>query len=142
MKKLIKIFMLLVLWLSSITCPAQTQGLDKLEALRVSFINKKIELTISEAEKFWPIYNTYNEKLRSIKINQKQAYKKMPVNPDEKSAETFYQILLQSRQAEADLYSEYSSKIKNIIGVRKLVKLYEAEEAFKREIINSIKGQE
>lgn len=53
--------------------------------------------------------------------------------------EELVQLELQSKQAELDLFKAYSEKMKAIIGIRKLAKLHQAEEDFKREIINTIK---
>jgi hypothetical protein len=117
---------------------AQTEK-DKVEALRVAFISKKVELTSSEAEKFWPLYNEYNDKLKAIKRNLRQSYHRAPGNPTEKEAEDLYYLDLQSKQAEADVHKLYSEKLRGIIGVKKMVRLRTAEEEFKREIINSIK---
>lgn len=117
---------------------AQTEK-DKVEALRVNFITKKLELTTAEAEKFWPVYNEYNDKIKAVRKNLRQSYKKKTDNLTEKDAEELYYLEIQSKQAEADLHKQYSEKIKAIIGLKKLVKMRIAEEEFKREIINSIK---
>jgi hypothetical protein len=114
---------------------------DKVEALRVAFISKKVELTTSESEKFWPVYNEYNDKLKAVKRNLRQSYRKSPETLTEKEAEDLYHLDLQSKQAETDLHKQYGEKIKAIIGVKKLVRLKVAEEEFKREIINSIKDK-
>lgn len=115
---------------------------DKLEALRVSFISKKVELSVSESEKFWPVYNEYTDKLKAIKRNLRQSYRKKTEYLTEKDADELYQLDLQSKQAELDIYRQYSEKIKAIIGVSKLIKLRIAEEEFKREMINSIKEKD
>lgn len=115
------------------------QGKDKVEALRIAFISKKLELTTSESEKFWPIYNEYNDKVKAVRKNLRQSYRVKGEDMNEKEAEDLYLLDLQSRQAETDLHKQYSEKMKNIIGVKKLVKLRVAEEEFKREIINTIK---
>lgn len=115
---------------------------DKLEALRVSFISKRVELSNSEAEKFWPVYNEYTDKLKAIKKNLRQNYHLKSENLSSREAEELYQLDLQSKQAELDIYRQYSDKIKAIIGVQKLVKLRVAEEQFKREMINSIKDRD
>lgn len=115
---------------------------DKLEALRMNFISKKIELTVSESEKFWPIYNEYTDKLKAIKKNLRQTYRRKAEITNDKDAEELYQLELQSKQAEVDIYKQYSEKIKSIIGIKKLIKLRLAEEEFKREMINSIKDKE
>ncbi|MCC5935805.1 MAG: Spy/CpxP family protein refolding chaperone [Lunatimonas sp.] len=35
---------------------------EKLEAARVAFITNRLSLTPDQAEKFWPLYNQYNDK--------------------------------------------------------------------------------
>jgi hypothetical protein len=39
---------------------------EDLEALRIAFISKQLELTPAEAEKFWPVYNSYQGDLRKM----------------------------------------------------------------------------
>jgi hypothetical protein len=112
---------------------------DKVEALRVAFISKRLELSGSESEKFWPVYNEYNDKIKAIKKNLRQSYRRKMEPLTEKEAEELYILDLQSKQAETDIHRQYSEKLKAIIGVKKVVKLRLAEEEFKREIINSIK---
>ena len=117
---------------------ANAQQRDKLEALRVSFITKRLELANAEAEKFWPLYNEYNDKLRALKKNLRQHYHQYADQSDDQ-AEQLYQLDLQSRQAEADLHKTYGEKIKAVIGVRKTVRLKIAEEDFRKEMINTIR---
>lgn len=115
------------------------QGRDKLEALRVAFISKRLELTPAESEKFWPVYNEYNDKLRAIKHNLRKSYKRISGPISENEAEELFQLEIQSRQAETDIHKQYSERIRKIIGVKKTVSLRVAEEEFKREMINTIR---
>ena len=138
MKRCTYILISLLVFFKGYETFAQTEK-DKVEALRISFISKKLELTTSESEKFWPAYNEYNDKVKAIKRNLRQSYKRKSENLTEQDAEELYQLELQSKQAETDVHKQYSERIKAIIGVKKLVKLRVAEEEFKREIINSIK---
>lgn len=129
-----------VIWLLCFCPGIFAQGnKDKVEALRVNFISKKLELTGNESEKFWPVYNEYNDKIKAVRKNLRQSYRKASENLSEKEADDLNQLDLKSKQAEVDLHKTYSEKIKSIIGVKKLVKLRTAEEEFKRQIINSIK---
>ena len=112
---------------------------EKVELLRVAFITKKLELTTSESEKFWPVYNEYNDKIKAIRRNLRQSFHKAPDLLTDNEAEELYQLDLKSKQAELDVHKVYSDKIRSIIGVKKSVRLKIAEEEFKREIINSIK---
>jgi hypothetical protein len=36
------------------------QRQEKIQALKIAFITQKLKLTPAEAEKFWPVYNQYN----------------------------------------------------------------------------------
>lgn len=138
MKQALKIFYFT--WFLCLSTAIFSQGdKDKVEALRVNFISKKLELSTNESEKFWPVYNEYNDKVKAVRKNLRQSFRKAPENLTEKEAEELIQLDLKSKQAEVDLHKTYSEKIKGIIGVKKLVKLRNAEEEFKREIINSIK---
>ncbi|HOZ86764.1 MAG TPA: hypothetical protein PL029_03350 [Bacteroidia bacterium] len=112
---------------------------DKVELLRVSFINKKLDLTNAESEKFWPVYNEYNDKIKAIRKNLRQSYRRSPEQLSEAEAEELYLLDIKSKQAEVDVHKQYGDKIKGIIGVKKSVRLKVAEEEFKREIINSIR---
>ncbi|MGZ3920930.1 MAG: hypothetical protein ACXVC7_11575 [Bacteroidia bacterium] len=138
MKKGFKIFILLWLFMLPFISLAQGER-DKVEALRMSFIEKKLELTKNESEKFWPVYNEYNDKVKALRKNLRVSLKKAPENLSDKEAEELYQLDIKTRQAEVDLHKTYSEKIKGIIGIKKLVKLRNAEDDFKREMINTIK---
>ena len=35
---------------------------EKVKALKVAYITEQLELTTDEAQKFWPIYNAFDEK--------------------------------------------------------------------------------
>jgi flagellar motility protein MotE (MotC chaperone) len=114
-------------------------GNTKVEALRVAFISKRLELSTAEAEKFWPIYNEYIDKIQAAKKNLRQAYKRRVEPLSDADAEELYKLEAQTRQAEADLFKTYNERLKTIIGVKKMVKLRIAEDEFKRELIKTIK---
>ena len=137
MKRYLKILIFLVLLLQSATFFSQNDK-DKVEALRVAFIGKKLELTTNESEKFWPIYNEYNDKVKAVRKNVRQTFKIGVDNMSDKDMEELYQLELKSKQAEADLYKTYTEKIKVIIGTKKTLKLRVAEDQFKKEIIKTI----
>lgn len=120
------------------TMQAQAQR-DKIEELRASFITKKMEFTGAEAEKFWPVYNEFQDKIKALKRNLRLAYKNLPANFTDKEADDVLTLEIKTKTAEADLHKTYNEKIKAIIGAKKLVKLQICEEEFKKEVINAIK---
>ncbi|MBA2612782.1 MAG: hypothetical protein H0U95_12475 [Bacteroidetes bacterium] len=141
MKNLFKIIILSCLFLYSGYSLAQGEK-DKVEAIRVNFISEQLKLTTNESEKFWPVYNEYMDKVKAVRKNLRQSYKKAPEELSDKEAEELYQLDLKSKQTEAELYKQYSEKIKVIIGAKKIVKLREAEEEFKRKVMKAIKDKD
>jgi len=133
-----KIVLFLFLMYSASSISAQG-GKEKVEALRVAFITKKLTLTTAESEKFWPVYNEYNDKIKAVKRSLRQAYRKLPHELSEKEAEELYQLEVQLRQSETDIHKLYGDRIKSIIGAKKLAVLRVAEDEFKRELIKTIK---
>jgi hypothetical protein len=131
----------LILFLSQTAVISAQNDRDKLEALHMNFISRRLDLTTSESEKFWPVYNEYNDKIRSIRKKLKEAYRQNPQQISDQEAEEIYNLDLLSKQAEADVHKLYSARLRLVIGARKLLKLRIAEEDFKREVINTIKDR-
>lgn len=136
----LRILILFLFLIKGYSAGAQT-GKDKVEALRVAYITEKVGLTSSEAEKFWPVYNDYNDKIKAIRRNLRQSYKNRSENLSDKEAEQLSVLFVQSKQAEADVHRQYYEKLKAIIGSKKLVLLHQAEDEFRMKVIKSIKGE-
>lgn len=47
----------------------QAQNGNRLEALKIAYVTKKMDLSPEEAQKFWPIYNLYAAELRQTRQN-------------------------------------------------------------------------
>jgi hypothetical protein len=135
--KIIVVFVMLLLPFSSF---AQNKA-DRIEALRADFITKKLQLSANESEKFWPLYNELNDKIKALKRNVRKTFTIDPEKLSEADAEDLYQVDVRSKVLEAEIYKQYSEKIKTVIGVKKTIKLRIAEQDFKREVINSIKDK-
>ena len=70
MKKLFSVLVILC-WLAR---PAHSQGRQRpfageLEAYKTGFITNRLQLTNEEAQKFWPIYNSYTVEVRRAYFN-------------------------------------------------------------------------
>lgn len=62
---------LILNFLIIISVHAQRRGIDRerLEAARIAFITTRLDLSPEQAEKFWPIFNEFNEQ-REEKLKQ------------------------------------------------------------------------
>jgi len=136
------IYTLLFVLISIISIAQPATKRDKIEALRVNFINQKVNFTTQEAQLFWPLYDEYNDKLENLKRAFRQQFIKNIdfTSLSDKDAEAYVNAELALKQKEYELYKEYFEKFKKVIPIKKIVLLRRAEEEFKKELIKSIKG--
>jgi Skp family chaperone for outer membrane proteins len=115
---------------------------DKIEALRTSYINQKVNFSDQEAQAFWPMYNEYNEKLENLKKKFRQQYvKNIDFNlMSEKDAESFLNAESVLKLKEYELHKEYYEKFRKSVPVKKIVLVRRAEDEFRKELIKNIKG--
>lgn len=137
MKKYLYIFIWLIL---SVAASAQKDK-DAVEALRMEFVGKRLDLSKAEADKFWPVYNEYNDKIKLLRKNFRQSFKKPVDALSDKEIEELYLLDIQTKQAEAELYKVYRDKLKLIIGAKRMLKLITAENDFKKEVIKTIQDK-
>jgi hypothetical protein len=131
MKKIIIVCLSIVL---SVSAFAQ-QG-KRIEAMRIAFITQRLNLTSEEAQQFWPVFNQFSEKMQQIKGT------KMDAPLDEMSdadAEKMILTEFDKESRELELKKEYYQKLKKVLSVRKIAKLYRAERDFKNELVKYLK---
>ena len=94
------------------------QGID---ALKVAFISKELELTPDEAQKFWPVYNQYAKELKTTINHGNDA-----LDRDEK-------VL--------NLRKSYKEQFSNVLGQQRMNKIFNAEGRFRNLLIKSMRDQ-
>jgi hypothetical protein len=120
----------------------QQEKKENIEAMKIAYLTSKLELTPEEAQKFWPVYNQYNEKLSDLRKKRKMDVREAKKAQDEMTDKELEQAMdndFAFRQKELDLQTEYNSKFKSVLTIKKVAKLYQAEEQFKRVLIDKLK---
>ncbi|CAH8290651.1 hypothetical protein EV196_107150 [Mariniflexile fucanivorans] len=136
MKKLTSI--LFILSFSLITMAQSNR--DKIKTLKIAFITEKLNLSEKEAQKFWPIYNTFEEENSKLKSEAYEARKK--IDFETISEEQAKQILKESRlkdnQRQA-LENEFFNNLSKVISAKKIILLHKIEDDFKRKMFDEYK---
>lgn len=140
MKKYSYIFILL--WVAFNSESQTNAKRDKIDQLRVAFINNKVNLSSQEAQLFWPLYNELNDKLDNLKkayrINFIKNFNAESISDKEAEALLTAEFVL--KQKELDLHKEYYEKYKKILPIKKIALIKMAENDFKKELIKTIKS--
>lgn len=112
--------------------------------MKVGFITQKLNLTTEEAQKFWPVYNRYNDELEKSRKQFRGKVLEERKNIDnmtEKEAEKALEDMLAYRTSEVELTRKYTEEFKKVLPAQKVVKLFIAEQEFKRELLKQLKEQ-
>ncbi len=142
-----KIYLLTILFLSTISFYGQDSYQERLNNLRsqkIAFITQRIKLTPDEAEVFWPIYNELSEKKDALNKRRKQITFELKNNWDtytDKEKESLADELIGLKLQDANLSIEYHEKFKKVLSIEQVLKLYQAEIAFKNYLLNKIRHQ-
>ena len=126
--------------LSQDVTPQQTKK-DKIEQLKIAYITKELDLSTEEAEKFWPAYNEMNDALKAEKKSRQTKSRELKnklSTLSEKEIEEKTLAILDSEIVEAELKKEYTKKIANVIGYKKIIQLFLVEKQFKKELLNRL----
>ena len=114
---------------------------EKIQAMKVGYITEKLDLKAAEAEKFWPIYNEYDAKMDETRKSIRRLHKNDATIDEMTDAEVEQMITKHNnaRQKELDLMNEYHARFKAILPIKKVAKLYTAEQGFKRELLKKLR---
>lgn len=115
---------------------------EKLESIKIAYITKELNLSSEEAKQFWPVYDEYKAKLELNRKNLKRnSGKETRDFLSDKDAENYLQAGIQMRQNEVEIHKEYIEKFKKVISIKKVAKLAQAEESFKRELLEKVRNR-
>ncbi|MDQ6530006.1 sensor of ECF-type sigma factor [Flavobacterium sp. LHD-85] len=146
----IKNILPLLLFLTSFSIFAQNGKIDekreKIKAFKVSFLTTELELTSTEAEKFWPIYNAYDDKQYELKYLKMKTYLRQLKddnlkNLSDKEATT---LLSQIESTDKEIYQlreKYMTNLKKVLPAKKILLLKKSEDDFNRKLLQQYRDK-
>lgn len=117
---------------------------EKIDRLKIAFITTELNLTSEEAEKFWPVYNELDDKIRELKKANRKIEKEVRDNYEtltDADAKTKMATIFENDEKETKLRKEYAEKFSKIIGEKRSLKLLSLEHEFRRELLDRLREQ-
>ncbi|PIF30693.1 hypothetical protein CLU81_1138 [Flavobacterium sp. 9] len=146
----IKKILPIILFLVSFSFYAQNGKTDekreKIKAYKVSFLTTELELTSTEAEKFWPIYNAYDDKQFELRHQKMKTFLQRldDDNINSISEKEAASLLSQMEATDKELYLlrvKYNSDVKKILSAKKILKLKKSEDDFNRKLLKQYRDK-
>jgi len=137
-------FLIILTTISISLVQGQNPNMEKLNAYKIAFFTKKMDLSSQEAEKFWPLYNEFQDK--KFHIQQEKVFINRNFNQNgatmtdkelTEAGDKYISIEIQ----EASLSQEYHSRFKEILPPAKIIRLYQAENQYKLQLLNELQDR-
>ena len=96
---------------------------EKIEALKIAFITQKLELTSDEAQKFWPIYSQYENDMKQLLLDKKNA------------------DVIDSDEGLLNIRKKYRPEFIKVIGQPRMNKLFNAEKEFRGVLLRHLQNR-
>jgi hypothetical protein len=127
MKRLIPLMMLLSAFHFNIQAqddakqPDPEKRKQEIEALKVAFISRELDLTPEDAQKFWPVYNQYNKELTA-------AYQRN-------------ENVIEREEKVLEVRKKYRGQLTAVLGEQRMNRMFNAEGRFHEVLINVMRRQ-
>lgn len=100
------------------------------EEMRDRVVRANIELTTEEADKFWPLYVEYREKLGPVTREQIEVvveYSTVHTNLSDAKATSLFDQWLSLRKKESKIKSRYHKKFRKILSPKRAIRYIQIE---------------
>jgi hypothetical protein len=115
---------------------------EVIKAHKIAFLTDQLDLTPEEAQRFWPVYNEYQDKREMV---QKEMFKDFDLRDmdidaltDEQATEIADNQIIKAQKL-LDVQKEYHIHFKEVLSSQKVLKLYRAEKEFQHELLRKIR---
>ena len=144
MKQLVTILFFMGIGMGVFAQPKMMQ--ERIKAQRVALFTERLDLTPAEAEKFWPIYNAYDDKVTALKREEREKIihrvRKTGIdNLSDSDANAMIDTMLDNASQELELRRDLIDDLRDVIPPKKIILLIKAEEDFKQRLIKILQEQ-
>ena len=119
---------------------------ERIKALKTAHITEALALSTNEAEKFWPIYNRYEDKMHELRKKERAEISK-PLRDGglesmtDAQANALIDKALVYKQEDITYRTEMLNSLRKVISPKKVIKLKKAEEDFKKKLLERYKNR-
>ena len=118
---------------------------DKMMSEKIAFITSELDLSPGEAQVFWPVYNQIAKEQQASQKAVKEAYIELMKaleneNASDKEIDRLLDKYLEVKEAKKGNSKAEADMYRRVLPSKKVVKLYVAEEKFRRMHIRNLSG--
>jgi len=123
---------------------AQNQNMDKLNSYRIAFFTKRLNLNSREAERFWPVYNEYQDQKTQIQVDKSIIIRNFNQNESTLTDNQIAELgdkLIESIEQELLLTVSFHKKLKEVLPPAKVIRFHQVENQYKAQLLNELQNR-
>ncbi|WP_396197039.1 sensor of ECF-type sigma factor [Flavobacterium sp.] len=135
----------LLLFVSTVSFSQGFRGKkEKVKALKVAYITDELNLTPEEAQRFWPIYNAFDDKQAELRHEKMKAIldRFEPGSVEKLSEKEASSLLIQMELIEDNLFAlrkKFIKELQAVLPAKKIIRLKKAEDDFNRQLLRQMR---
>ncbi len=107
---------------------------DKIAALRIAYITEELQLSSSEAQLFWPLFNQHEMSQEALRQDR---YSLLDLTSDRSHTDILVDYV-DNRASQHTLTKEYINQLKGVLSDEKIVKLLALDKKFRQRLLNRL----
>lgn len=142
MKRLFFILIIIITAFNYGFAQPQQNRFEKIHAAKVSYITDRLNLSSDQAARFWPVYNQYEDALKSLRKSYFDKYGQgQGKNLSEADSRRYIDDNLNFQEAQLNLKRKYKDEFLKVLSPQQLAQLYQAERDFKNLLLQQLKDK-
>ena len=113
---------------------------ERIKALKVAFLTEQLELTKTEAQQFWPIYNDFEAQEHQLRKENYSKRKETNIESlSEQEAKNMIDEMISIEKKKYELKGNFINDLQKILSSKKIIKLKSAEDDFNKKMFEEYK---
>ena len=135
-----KLLLILLLTLSFSGLAQDKNRQERIKALKIAFITERLQLSQTEAEKFWPIYNAFESKNQKLRQESFRKFRKADFDSmTDQEAKRHLEDWMATEERKHELRQQFAHDLLKVLSAKKIIKLKATEDAFNRRMMQEMK---
>lgn len=116
------------------------ERLERIKALKVAFITEQLNLNETEAQKFWPIYNKYEDAVNNIRKESRADRADFDFTSlSDADANKLLDNMMNSEREKFELRKQLVNDLKKVLPAKKILRLQWTEDQFNRRLLEEMR---
>ena len=137
-----KLFILGLVLLGSLQMMAQDRDdrREEIKALKTAYITEGLNLTPEEAQKFWPVYNRFEEKRSNLRRREHADIENLECITEDR-ANKMVQEYVEIEREDYLLQKEFFQELRSMFSAKRIIQLKKVEDDFHRKLLKEYRAR-